>query len=292
MITHTPAPVPVAAPRGSVQKTFVAARILSGFTSDDHFQQLAGEYLGKLDAAGRARVLAEAQASRAFVAQLPPSVPSDIFVREITGSHVDAIKVDRLFQQSFGQRPHKFCYVRPTGIVALQAWIEPRSDPVPTTEEELLEFALPRRWDTPAEISFIPPRGPIQILSSRPGLQGVDIEMDAATSRVFLSAPKHVNLVQLKHFQNRYFLVNGYHRVADAIAARVAEFPALVVETFDPKDVALMGAGTFNFGYVLNRARPPFVEDFHTAAAITAEVRERRYGVSVSLEVRPINIAI
>ena len=292
MITHDSTPVPAAAPRGAVQKTFVPAKILSGFTDENHFQLLAGEYLATLSEQSRARVLAEAAASRTFVSQLPPFLPQEIIVREITGAHVDGIRADPLYQQFFGQRPNKFCYVNPSGIIALQASIEPRADRVPPTEAELLEFALPRRWDVPVEVSFIQPSGPIQLLSSYPGFQGLTLELDQAASKVLIGAPKHLNLVQVMHFQQRYYLKNGYHRVADAIAAGIQELPAVVVEAFSPMEIILVGAVFFNVGYVMNRPRPPLVQDFHTAAAITTQVRERRYGVIVNLDAKPINIGI
>jgi len=292
MVTNNPLPVQAAAPRGSVQKTFVPANILSGFTDVNHFELLAGEYLATLNTQDRAQVLTDAQATRAVVSQLQPFQPQPIVVREIVGAHVDAIRADPLFAQLFGQSQHRFCYVNPTQIIALQAWIEPRADVVPTTEDELLEFALPRTWDVPAEVSFIAPTGPIQILSSNPGLQGLAMELDQATGKVLLSAPKHLNFVQVAHFQDRYFLRNGYHRVSDALAAGLQEFPAIVVEAFAPNDIALPGAGTFNIGYVLNLPRPPLVQDFHTAASLTTNVRERRYGVIVNLDIKPINIGI
>lgn len=292
MVTNNPLPIPSSAPRGSVQKTFVPAKILSGFTDDGHFRILAGEYLSTLDPAAQGQLLASAQASRSFVSQLPPYQPTPSSIRDITGPHVDAIRTDPLFIQAFGQRPHRFAYVNPSDIIALQAWIEPRADAVPTSEDALLEFALPRKWDIPAEVSFIPPVGPIQILSSNPGMHGLSIELDQLTGKVMLSAPKHLNLVQVVSFQGRLFLRNGYHRVADAIAAGLHEFPALVVEAFNPNEVALAGNTVFNFGYVFALPRPPFVTDFNTPAAVTTKVRERRYGVMISLDIKPLNIGI
>jgi hypothetical protein len=165
-------------------------------------------------------------------------------------------------------------------------------DVVPTTTDALLEFALPRTWDVPAEVSFIPPVGPIQILSSNPGLQGLTIEMDQATGKVVLSPPKHLNLVQIIHFGGRYFLRNGYHRVTDAIASNVKEIPAIVIEALMPNEVAIPSPSTFNIGYILGRARPPLVRDFHTNAAVSAKVREGRYGVMVNLDIKQINIGI
>lgn len=292
MVTNNPLPVPSSALRGSVQKTFVPAKILSGFTDANHFQLLTGEFLNTLSSTDRTDVLSEADATRAFAGSLPPLPPQSVIVRDIAGAHVDAIRADPLFAQIYGQRPHRFCYINPSGVLALQAWVEPRADNVPSTEDELLEFALPRKWDVPAEVSFISPVGPIQILSSNPGLQGLAIELDVAAGKVMLGAPKHLNLVQVVSFQGRYFLRNGYHRVFDAVSAGLQELPALVVDAFTPNDVALAGNTTFNLGHVLGLARPPLVADFNTPAALTTSVRERRYGVIVSLDIKQLNIGI
>jgi hypothetical protein len=266
--------------------------MLSGFMDAGHFELLAGEYLGSLGATEKARALAEADATRAFVAKLPALVSAPVVGRVIANAHVDAIGNDPLFARTIGQSAHKFCYVNPASIIALQPWIEPRADAVPGTEAATLEFALPRQWDVAAEVSFMPPNGPIQILSSNPAMQGLMMELDQASGRVMISAPKHLNLVQVVQFNNRYFLKNGYHRVADALAAGLPEFPAIVIDALTPDDVALPGVGTFNLGYVLGLQRPPLVSDFHTAAALTTKVRERRHGAIISLDIKPVNIGI
>ena len=283
---------PTAAPRGAVQKTFVPATILSGFTDSAHFELLAGEYLASISAEAKGKVLAEAEATRQFARQLPPLNPIQVEVRDVVHPHVAAIESDPIFAQAFSRLPHRFRYVDPRGVIALQAAIEVRSDAVPEDEDALLEFTLPRTWDIPSEISFTPPLGPIQILTSNPGLQGLAIELDQPSARVFLSAPKHLNLVQVVQLQGRYFLRNGYHRVADALHSGIHEFPALVVDAFSPNDIALPGAGMFNSGYVLGLQRPPLVSDFFSSAALTTKVRERRYGIIVSFDVNPINVGI
>jgi hypothetical protein len=240
----------------------------------------------------KAKVLAEAENTRQFVSQLPPLDPTQVELRDVVHPHVAAIQGDPIFAQAFSRLPHRFRYVDPRGIIALQASIEVRSDVVPDNGDALLEFALPRTWDIPAEISFMPPLGPIQILTSNPGLQGLAVELDQASARVLLSAPKHLNLVQIVQLQGRYFLRNGYHRVADALHSGVHELPALVIDAFSPNDIALPGVGMFNSGYVLGLQRPPLVSDFFTAAALSTKVRERRYGIIVTLDVKPINIGI
>lgn len=292
MTTNNPLPIPSVAPRGAVQKTMVDARVLSGFTDPNHFQLLAGEYLEALDDAAKAKILDDAAASRAAVAKLPPMSNASVIGRPILHRHIDAIRADPLFAQTLGQTSHKFCYINPTGLIALQAWIEPRADAVPKDEASLLKFALPPEWDVAAEVSFVPPAGPIQILSSNPAMQGLQMELDYASSRVMIGAPKHLNLVQVAHFNGRYFLRNGYHRVADAIGAGLTEFPAFVFDALTPTDAALPGANTFNIGYVLGLRRPPLVQDFHSSAAIPIKVRERRYGVMIGLDIKPLNIGV
>ena len=283
---------PVAA-RGRVQKTFIPVRILSGFTDAGHLEILTGEYLATLDAAGRQQLLAAADASRAFVATLPPFVPAGVVRGPIQSAHVDAIRADQLFAETFGQRPHQFAVVDLTQLVALQPWIEPRGDPIPTADAERLAFALPTNWDVPAEVSFIPPAGPIQILTSSPALQGLRADFDAQAGTVRLAPPKHLNLVQAVHYGGRHYLLNGYHRVADALAAGVTELPALVTEAvLGPQDIQLRGEGVFNVGHVIGLARPPLVADFHTAAAISSRVRERRYGILIDLVIKPLLIGV
>ena len=291
MTASNPLP-PVVAPRGAVQKTFVRAKVLAGFTDPQHFQLLAGEYLATLDSAAQAAKLQATDAARAFVLQLPPLGPTNVVVRPITHAHIDAIRSDQLFANTFGQTQHQFAYINPAGVIALQPWIEPRADAVPTTEDDLLDFALPRKWDVAAEVTFTPPFGPIGILSSNPAMQGMTMELDQAAGVVKMSAPKHLNLVQVVQFNNRFFLKNGYHRVADALAAGAQEFPAIVINALSPNDAGLPGAGVFNLGYVLGLQRPPLVSDFHTAAAVETKVRERRYGVFVSLDIKQITIGV
>lgn len=292
MTSSNPLPMPVAAPRGAVQKTFVNAKVLAGFTDPAHFETLIGEYLATLDAAAKAAAIQAADAARAFVAQLPPLTPPNVIVRPITHAHVDAIRKDPLFSNTLGQSQHQFSYINPAGLIALQVSIEPRADPVPTTEETLLDFALPKAWDVAAEVSFTQPFGPIQILSSNPAMQGLSMELDQAAGTVKMSAPKHLNLVQVVQFNNLFFLKNGYHRVSDALAAGVQEFPAIIINALSPNDVALPGVGAFNLGYVLGLKRPPLVSDFYSAAAVDAKVRERRYGILISLDLKQINIGV
>lgn len=292
MTTQSAITAPTPAVRSAIQKTFVQARLLAGFMSPQHFEQLAGEYLVMLDDEVAARLRAEAATARALVSALPPFVQAPLVIREIAGPHIDAIVADPIFQAQLGQRPHRFAYVDLRQLVALQPWIEPRGDAIPENEVELLDFALPRAWDVPAEVSFVAPLGPIQILTSNPALNGLQMEMDTKVGKVILGAPKHPNLIQVVEFAGRAYLRNGYHRVVDALAAGRKELPAFVTYASVPPEVELPGPGMFALGYVMSLPRPPLLTDFATAVTVRAKVRERRYAMIVSLDVKPLVIGI
>jgi hypothetical protein len=128
MTTSNPAPIPTTALRGSVQKTFVPSIVLSGFTDAGHFSILAGEYLATLSDADRNSVLAEADRTRAHVATLAPLSAGNAILGDITHTHVNAIRADPLFAQSFGPIPH-------LRVVPLCDWSSPGA-PLPSEQDE------------------------------------------------------------------------------------------------------------------------------------------------------------
>ncbi len=291
MATANPIPPPSIPVRGQVQRTFVDARVLTGFMDDAHVNQTFGDYLSSLDPLTKSQLDARIAASRTFVKSLPV-VPLDGAVRKpLTASYIDQITKDPAFQQAFSQRLFRFAYIRPDRLIALQVHVKPRADKVPSNPDELMAFTLPTKSDVPAELSFVPPSGPIHIFSSNPAMQGVQFELDAAAGSVRLSPPKHFNLVNVIEFAGRFFLRNGYHRVFDCINAGLQEIPAIVVTAIQPGDI-LIGGQTFNLGVALALPRPPMVTDFATGAAVDAKLRERRYGISIALQLNPFNIGI
>jgi hypothetical protein len=265
--------------------------VLAGFTDPNHLQALIGEYLTTLDAVGQQQLLAAAQAAREATKTLPAVPLNDVVVRPLTAPVVNEMLADPLFVSTFQARPFGFHYVRADRLVAVQTTVNPRHDPVPDSEHDLLALCLPHHWEVPAEISFVPPAGPIQITSSSPTLQTVKIEMERTTGQVTLAPTPHINLVQVQEFNGRFYLRNGYHRVYDLLAAGRTEIPALVSQALAPQEVELGPAG-FGIGYTMGIARPPLVADFLGAAAIEAKVRERRYGVAINLDIKPFSIGI
>lgn len=282
---------PFPAIRGQIQKIYSDINTLAGFTDHNHLMQIISDYYLSLTPPDQQLILQNADAARQFVLALPHMTNFTVEVRPINNSYIQTIINDPIFQNSFGQTQYRFAYINPYNVIALQPFIEPRKDKVPTEELDLLKFALPTNWDTPAEVNFIQPNGPIQILSSNPTLQALSIEFDNINGRVMLGAPKHLNLIQVKQFQGKYYLLNGYHRVVDAIQQGLTEIPSIVVDAFSPGEF-ITPPNFFRFGYVNSLQRPPLVSDFLSKASIDTKARERRYGMIVSLDVKPINIGI
>jgi hypothetical protein len=280
--------------RGAVQRSFVDMRVLSGFTDDGHFRNFVQEYLDSLSGDDQRAVLEEADRTRAAARALPVVPLDDVVVDPLVNDYVKRIQADEDFQMTFRGVRAGFAWVNPEHIVALQVFVKPRADAVAADEAHLMEFALPNNWDVPAELSFIPPLGPIQIVTSSPNIAGVRARLEARAGRIIIEPPPHVNLVLVSHSNGRYYLRNGYHRMYDMLSARLRRVPALVIEATQPTEVELgnLGFGGFSAGYVLGLARPPLVSDFLTSAALNTRIRLRRYGVSVSLQLSPLNIGI
>ena|SRR2546426_1870656 len=293
MVSPNPMPSPSVPDRAAVAKTFVEARVLAGFMDDPHFRTFSGEYLASLTVGQQQELLAKVDVSRKVVAQFQPAKLDEVEIEPLEDPYLVSIQTDPVFRSTFGNRPFKFAMIRPEKVVALQVHVKPRADPIPVDRDELLEFVFPKKWDVPAELTFFPPIGPIYIASSSPLMQGVTVDLDAGKGTVTLSPPKHLNLLQIVHFSGRYYLRNGYHRLFDVISSGRHEVPALVVEALQPQDVALApGVAAFDLGYVMKLERPPLVADFSTGATITTKMRERRYGVSIGLQISPFGIGI
>jgi hypothetical protein len=280
-------------PNASVKKTFNEAQVLAGFMDDSHFRSFVADHLAAIPEPDQGRVLKAADDCRAAVSSLAAVALDDVVIRPLVSSRVDEILREAAFVQVFRDRATSFAWIRPRHVAALQVHVRAGKQPVPADEEGLVEWALPLEWDVPAEISFTPPLGPIQIVSSSPNLNGLQAELDGSASRVILQPAKHINLIQVVSFGGRHYLRNGYNRVVDALAAGVEEIPAVVVQAVLPQDVALApGWASFDLGFVMGVVRPPLMSDFHSAASLIVPTRERRYGVSIALQISPINIGI
>jgi hypothetical protein len=280
--------------RGVVIKSFQPAKVLAGFMDENHFRGFCQESLEAMTPAKQKALLTKAEAARAQVQGLPPHPDFSTEIRPLDASISDKFEKDKTFANTFANTPHRFAWINPANLVALQVFVRGEEDAVPTDDAGLVKYALPDKWSVPAEISFIPPQGPIYVVSSSPQLTMLNIRMDAKKSQIIVEPPTHINLIQVMQFNGRYYLRNGYHRVVGALIAGITELPALVIDGNQPGDVELpnMGWAGISAQFFMPRPRPPLVSDFTGSATVVIEMRERRYGASVSLQISPVNIGV
>jgi hypothetical protein len=277
--------------RGIVARSFLPVNVLAGFMDDAHFRAYAQEHLASLSELQRSDLLDRVERAREFVQTLPPHPDFATEVRPIDASERFADHV--AFQSAFGNLPIRFAWVSPKNLVAVQVFVNSQREDVPSSEDELIDFALPVHSEVPVEISYIPPFGPIYVVSSSPHFVGLGLKMDNENSRVIIEPPPHLNLIQVVQFMGRYYLRNGYHRVVGALNAGRPEIPALVLDATQPPELPQLGPASFGVqGYTMGLGRPPLVADFGTGATVDIRMRERRYGASVSLTISPLNIGV
>lgn len=290
-ITRSAAPI---ARRGEVERSFHPARVLAGFMDDGHFQACAQEHLASLSKAKQTALMKRVSDARTKVLAFPPLSDPQAEIRPLAQGVYDKFSKDKTFLGVFGGRSFRFAWVKLNKLIALQAFVNLQIEDVPESEEALIDFAFPKKWNVPAEVSFIPPMGPIYIVSSSPHLAGLNIRVEGKKGQIIIEPPLHINLIQVMHFGGRYYLRNGYHRVAGAISLGRTELPALIVDGNQPAEVELlnMGANGFNAAYSMSLPRPPLVSDFSGDASVEILMRERRYGASVALQISPVNIGV
>lgn len=279
--------------RNRVVRSYHSANALAGFMDDGHFRAFAEESLQMLDAQEADALLRQVESARAHVARLAPVDLSGVELQSLAGHHIDSLEGNETFKALFGKMSHRFAWINPRKLVAVQVYCRLIEESIPTEENELIECALPREWNVPAEISFTPPTGPFFVTSSSPMMQGgLQVATDVQLGQVIIKPPLHVNLIQAVQYGGKYFLRNGSHRVVGAIAAGLEMIPALVYDATGPQDVELGPLIGFGAGYSMGLPRPPLVADFGTAAGVDIQMREKRYGYSLTLQISPINIGV
>lgn len=131
--------------------------------------------------------------------------------------------------------------------------------------EELLEYCLPTEGQSLTFGSEISTAGGeysgYQVISRDPNLgSAMQIKSTPNGHQITFQIGGSPNFVQVKHFEDRYVLKNGYHRVIKLHGAGQTHVPAVLSDADDWSDV------TQNDGHfgpeVIRQDRPPMVTDF------------------------------
>jgi hypothetical protein len=280
--------------RGQVKRTFKKVTVLAGFMDDLFFRTFAKDHLYSVCGREREDLLAKVEEARKMVAGLGAEHLSDPELGPIDAKAVSHIEADETFQMAYAARPHRFSWIDPRKLISLQVSRQVGDEFVPWGRDPLIDWALPLDWKVPAEISFVPPCGPIYMTSNNPQLGGFQLAMDKRTGYVTIKPNSQINLIQVVRFQGRYYLRNGYHRVTAALASGISELPVLVAEASHPSEVELtnLGLAGFNVRQLMDVKRPPLVGDFNTDASIVIRMREKRYCLCINLQTTTMNIPV
>ena len=95
---------------------------------------------------------------------------------------------------------------------------------------------------------------------------------DTTIATVSFDLKSNPNFVYVAHFEDRYILKNGYHRVYQLLKAGETHVPAVVIEAESYDETGAEQDGFFDRELVMSE-RPPLLTDYETPAAVTISRR-------------------
>ena len=212
--------------------------------------------------------------------------------------HVDAFVNDPHFQASRGDQPKESWEIKLVPIANLVAF-QPAvtqtayETDLSSTEStlDLLEFTLPvdaaplvedqRIRDTFFSGWQFVTRSP-NVHVSGPHHSRSDGD-DTTIATVSFDLKSNPNFVYVAHFEDRYILKNGYHRVYQLLAAGETHVPAVVIEADTYDETGANQSGFFDRDLVMSD-RPPLLTDYETSIAVTISRRTTNRIVRVIAE--------
>jgi|GEM_PF-4627658 len=212
--------------------------------------------------------------------------------------HVDAFVDDPHFRASRGEYPEdswKIKLVPIENLVAFQPAVTQTAyeSDLSSTESvlDLLEFTLPvddaplvedqRIRDTFFSGWQFVTRSPNVHVSGPHHSRSDDDDTTIAT--VSFDLKSNPNFVYVAHYEDRYILKNGYHRVYQLLLAGETHVPAVVIEADTYDETGANQSGFFDRNLVMSD-RPPLLTDYETPIAVTIARRTTNRIVRVIAE--------
>lgn len=214
---------------------------------------------------------------------------TDIPDAEGVTDHIDAFVNDPHFQASRGDHPEDSWDIKMVPIenlVTFQPAVTKtayQTDLSTTTDTvtDLLEFALPvdaaplvedqRIRDTFFSGWQFVTRSPNVHLSG-PYHSRSSTDDDTVLATVSFELKSNPNFVYVAHFEDRYILKNGNHRVYQLLQAGETHVPAVVIEADTYDETGANQSGFFDRGLVMGD-RPPLLTDYETPIAVSIDRR-------------------
>lgn len=218
--------------------------------------------------------------------------------------HIDAFVNDPHFQASRGDHPEDSWDIKLVPIenlVAFQPAVTKtayQSDLSATANSvrDLIRFTLPvdaaplvedqRIRDTFFSGWQFVTRSP-NIHVSGPHHSRSRTDDDTVLASVTFELKSDPNFVYVAHFEDRYILKNGYHRVYQLLRAGETHVPAVVIEAQTYDETGANQSGFFDRELVMGD-RPPMLTDYETPIAVTIERRTTNRVIRIIAETTDI----
>ena len=213
----------------------------------------------------------------------------DLPDEEGVAEHVEAFVDDPHFRASRGDHPEESWDIKLVPIEHLVTFQPAVTETayltgLPATTEsitELLQFALPvdaaplvedqRIRDTFFSGWQFVTRSP-NVRVSGPYHSRSSSDDDTVLATVSFELKSNPNFVYVAHFEDRYILKNGNHRVYQLLRAGATHVPAVVIEAETYDETGANQSGFFDRELVMGD-RPPLLTDYGTSIAVTIDRR-------------------
>src|SRR2546428_6110052 len=222
--------------------------------------------------------------ARSYVQKLPAEKLSDVSEAPLSKQFAfrePDIRTTNEFRQVYGERAVRFVTVKPDRLAAFQFQVRAGGRELSRDPSLVLDECLPKdfRLDADIEILGNPGTGAFQIGVTTDFLGPVlgSVRIDRPRNAVELPFIPNRNSLQVTHFQNRYWVHNGYHRIYNLMALGVDRIPCIIFEADAPIEVVGNVLDLQSFGKLCSMPRPPLLEDFLSKAALKLPRRRHRH---------------
>jgi hypothetical protein len=272
--------------------TWEDAMVLGGFLGATQFEAFVEDSRPKLDAAGVEILWNEYRAAKSFVKTLPPEDLANVgempLAKQFTFRE-EQIKNSPEFTESYGERPVRFASVKPNHLAVFQFQVRVGGRTLSKDPSLVLDECLPRTFTLDVDLEIIgnPSTGTFQIAAGTEtgNVHLVKVRVDHERRLVELPFVPNRNWVQIAHFNKRYWIYNGYHRIYNLMALKVERIPCIIFEAQGPTEVVGNVLDIQSFEALKTMPRPPIMKDYFSKAAIKVPRRRRKSRLLATVQV-------
>lgn len=268
-------------------------RMLWAFMDQGHFASVTNPQLAQ-------QLAAQHQTAMQARAALPPEKPVLPQLQPLAAAEqawVAQVTAAPAFQKSIAKAPGGFAFGRLPieAFVAFQPWVHPLHSPVPTDQHEILEWCLPKNFQTTANINIEngPDGRPKRVLFVTDDPTAI-LNHGVGQEGFVIGVTPRLNWVQVTEVEGMYILRNGYHRVNALHAAGHQDVPVLLTKAASLDEVVNVGVnGFFNAPYLRGLPRKPMVVDFQDPSlTVNVPYAKTKRVVEVRIDVSEFGVPI